>query len=66
VQRHAARAWEEETSFRELVEGDGEITGTLDRATLAEVFSLDPYTRHVDTVFERLRSLVRKEESVHA
>ena len=31
-----------------------------------DVFDLSAYTRHVDTVFERLRALVPKEEPVHA
>jgi adenylosuccinate lyase len=62
VQRHALRAWDEESDFRELVRGDDEIAGRVD---LDAVFSLEPYTRHVDTVFERLHALARKEEPVH-
>jgi adenylosuccinate lyase len=63
VQRHALRAWDEEQDFRELVRADRELAGRVD---LEAVFDLTAYTRHVDTVFERLRSLVRKEETVHA
>jgi adenylosuccinate lyase len=63
VQRHALRAWDEEQDFRELVRADRELAGRVD---LDAVFDLTAYTRHVDTVFERLRSLVRKEETVHA
>ena len=63
VQRHALQAWDEEQDFRELVRADRELAGRVD---LAAVFDLTAYTRHVDTVFERLRSLVRKEETVHA
>jgi adenylosuccinate lyase len=63
VQRHAMRAWEEERDFRELVRGDAEIAERID---LESVFSLAAYTQHVDTVFERLRSLTHKEEPVHA
>ena len=63
VQRHALRAWDEEQDFRELVLADRELAGRVD---LVSVFDLSAYTRHVDTVFERLRSLVRKEETVHA
>jgi adenylosuccinate lyase len=63
VQRHALLAWDEERDFRELVRGDAEIAGRVD---LDSVFSLEPYTRHVDTVFERLHALARKEEPVHA
>jgi adenylosuccinate lyase len=63
VQRHALRAWDEERDFRELIRADGEVAGRVD---LDAVFSLEPYTRHVDIVFERLHALARKEEPVHA
>src|SRR5436853_158941 len=63
VQRNALRAWDEEQDFRELVRADKEIAGRVD---LAAVFDPTAYTRHVDTVFERLRALARKEEPVHA
>jgi adenylosuccinate lyase len=63
VQRHALRAWDEEQDFRELARADKEIGGRVD---LDAVFDPAAYTRHVDTVFERLRALVRKEETVHA
>ena len=66
VQAHAMRAWEEERDFPELVRADPEITGRLDEGTLDSVFDLDHYARHVDTVFERLHALTRKEEPVHA
>ena len=63
VQRHALRAWDEEQDFRELVRADRELAGRVD---LDAVFELTAYTRHVDTVFERLRSLDREEETIHA
>jgi adenylosuccinate lyase len=63
VQHHALRAWDEEQDFRELVRADRELAGRVD---LDAVFELTAYTRHLDTVFERLRSLVGKEETVHA
>jgi adenylosuccinate lyase len=63
VQRHALRAWDEEQDFRELVRADRALA---ERVDLDTVFDLTAYTRHVDTVFERLRPLVRKEEPIHA
>ncbi|HEX6490884.1 MAG TPA: adenylosuccinate lyase [Gaiellaceae bacterium] len=63
VQRQALRAWDEEQDFRELVRADRELAGRVD---LDAVFDPSAYTRHVDTVFERLRALVRKEETIHA
>jgi adenylosuccinate lyase len=62
VQAHAMRAWEEETDFTELVRADRELAGRVD---LDEVFDLDATVRHADTVFDRLHTLVRKEEPVH-
>jgi adenylosuccinate lyase len=63
VQGHAMRAWEEETDFAELVRGDPSVA---DRVDLGAVFDLDATVRHIDTVFDRLRALVEKEEPVHA
>ena len=57
VQRLAMTAWESRQDFRELVAMDPDITSRVDLAT---VFDLAPYTRHVDTVFDRLEAL-RKE-----
>jgi adenylosuccinate lyase len=64
VQRHAMRAWDEELDFRELARSDTEIAGRVD---LAGIFALDAYTAHVDTVLDRLRTLVAaREAAVHA
>jgi adenylosuccinate lyase len=60
TQRHAMRAWDEEQSFEQLVRADPEIRGRVD---LDAVFDLGAYTRHVDTVFERLHAL--REEPIH-
>jgi adenylosuccinate lyase len=66
VQGHAMRAWEEELDFPELVRADAEIGERLDPAALDAIFDLGHYTRHVDTVFERLAAITNKEEPVHA
>jgi adenylosuccinate lyase len=66
VQELAMRAWDEERDFPALAGADERVRVRLDDASLAEVFSLDPYLRHVDTVFERLHALGREEEPVHA
>ena len=63
VQTHAMRAWEEELDFAELVRADEQIAGRVD---LDSVFDLDSYTRHVETIFDRLCALTRKEEPIHA
>jgi adenylosuccinate lyase len=66
VQGHAMRAWEEELDFPELVRADAEIGKRLDAAALDSIFDLGHYTRHVDTVFDRLHALTNEEEPVHA
>src|SRR3954453_12557859 len=63
VQTHAMRAWEEETDFVELVRADRELARRVDLDT---VFDLDSTVRHVEAAFDRLHTLVRKEEPVHA
>jgi adenylosuccinate lyase len=63
VQKHAMRAWDEGSDFRELVRADPEIAGRVD---LEDVFDDSMYTRHVETVFERLRALAAPQEgAVH-
>jgi adenylosuccinate lyase len=52
VQRNAMRSWDEELDFRELARADQEIASRVD---LDAVFDLDAYTKHVDTVFNRLK-----------
>jgi adenylosuccinate lyase len=63
VQRHAMHAWEDEADFRALVEADPEVAG---RVHFDAVFDLSATVRHVDTVFERVRSLTEKGVPVHA
>jgi adenylosuccinate lyase len=60
VQRASMRAWEEELDFRELCRADDEIASRVD---LDSTFDLTAYTRHVDTVFNRLEAL--KGEPAH-
>src|SRR4051812_39981115 len=60
VQEHALRAWDEGLDFRALVEGDQRIAGRTD---LSAAFDLGAYTRHADTVFDRLHALT--EEIAH-
>jgi adenylosuccinate lyase len=57
VQRNAMRAWDEELDFRDLVRSDDEIASRVD---LDAVFDLDAYTKHVETVFNRMK------EPIHA
>jgi adenylosuccinate lyase len=59
VQRDAMRAWDEERDFRELVRDDPDVRVDLDK-----VFDESAYVAHVDTVFDRLQSLVKEPVNV--
>ena len=61
VQAHAMRAWEEELDFGELLRADEAVAARVD---LDAVLDLSVFTRHVDTIFERLEAL--RKEPVHA
>jgi adenylosuccinate lyase len=61
VQGHAMRAWEEERDFAGLLRADEAVASRVD---LDAVLDLSAYTRHVDTIFERLEALGK--EPVHA
>jgi adenylosuccinate lyase len=61
VQGSAMRAWDEARDFRELVRADAEITEHLDETALADVFDVAATVANVDTVFDRLHTLVPEE-----
>jgi adenylosuccinate lyase len=65
VQRNAMRAWDEERDFRALVREDADIASRLDAGALDAVFDMNATVQHVDTVFERLRALVRDKEAAY-
>jgi adenylosuccinate lyase len=54
VQRHAMKAWENESDFRAAIEADPEIHRVLSREQIAESFSLDRQLRNVDKIFARV------------
>ena len=61
VQSAAMEAWDTGADFRALAAAEPAISSRLDPAAFADVFDLDAAVRHVDTVFERLDALKRKE-----
>ncbi len=65
VQRNAMKSWDEELDFRTLAAADTEISTRLDSAALDRVFDLAAAVKHADVVFERLRTLTRKEDPVN-
>lgn len=54
VQPRAMRAWEEQRSFREILESDTEITAHLNADEIADCFDPTWHLKHVDTIFKRL------------
>lgn len=54
VQRNAMKAWQDRTSFFDLLSGDPDISKHLSKAELEGIFDYGYFLRHVDTVFERL------------
>ena len=54
VQGHAMEAWKTDGDFRRRVSEDPEVKKVLSAAELAEVFRLERYLGHVDTVFRRV------------
>jgi adenylosuccinate lyase len=54
VQPLAMKSWEEKRPFRELVEGDDVISGTLSAEEIDDAFDLNHHTRRVDEIFKRV------------
>jgi adenylosuccinate lyase len=51
VQRNAMRAWKEGANFRDLINGDAEITKRVARRKIDRAFQLDRQLRNVDKIF---------------
>ena len=54
VQPLAMKAWEEQRSFRDLVDSDVNLKRVLDDKEREDAFDLDHHAKHVDTIFERV------------
>jgi adenylosuccinate lyase len=54
VQRHAMEAWTSQGDFRKRVSEDAEIRALLKDEEIADVFRLERYLGHVDTIFARV------------
>jgi adenylosuccinate lyase len=54
VQALAARARDDEGSFRDLVMVDADIAGALSESTIAHCFDVEPYLAHIDETYRRL------------
>ncbi|MDU0205781.1 MULTISPECIES: adenylosuccinate lyase [Paenibacillus] len=54
VQPRAMQAWEEQRSFRDIVENERAITEVLSPAEIADCFDPSWHLKHVATIFDRL------------
>jgi adenylosuccinate lyase len=54
VQPLAMKAWEEQTLFKPLVEGDSIITAHLSQDEIEDAFDLEHHMRNVDVIFQRV------------
>ena len=57
VQRSAMEAWEEKTSFRELLEADGEVTQRLAASEIENLFDPGYQLRNMGVIFDRVAAL---------
>jgi adenylosuccinate lyase len=54
VQPKAMQAWEEQRSFRAILEEDPKVTGLLSKEELDDCFDYSWHIKNVDTIFERV------------
>ncbi|MEI7027990.1 adenylosuccinate lyase [Paenibacillus sp. y28] len=54
VQPRAMQAWEEQRSFREIIESEPSITSQLSSDEIADAFNPSWHLKHVDTIFKKL------------
>jgi adenylosuccinate lyase len=54
VQRNAMVSWKERRSYREILDGDSDITSRLNSGQLDDLFEYSYYTKYVDDSFRRL------------
>jgi adenylosuccinate lyase len=48
------QAWEEQRSFRDIIENTAVITDVLSAEEIADCFDPTWHLKHVDTIFDRL------------
>lgn len=58
VQKLAMRSWKEETSFKELLLGDPDLSSLLGNEKIEDLFDLNYYLKRVDKIFSRVFSRV--------
>jgi len=54
VQRNALKAWETGVAFKDLMQQDADIAGTLGSEAIKDLFDLRHHLSHIDTIFARV------------
>lgn len=54
VQPRAMQAWNEQRSFRDIIESDEKVTSMLTTEEIDDCFNYNWHLKHVDTIFDRL------------
>ena len=54
VQSNAMKVWQEGEDFLTLLKSDNRVAERLDAKKIDSLFDYDYYTKHVDTIFQRL------------
>ena len=54
VQPRAMQAWNEQRSFREIIETDEQVSSLLSKEEIEDCFNYNWHLKHVDTIFDRL------------
>jgi adenylosuccinate lyase len=57
VQRSAMKAWEEKTSFKELLKADAEVTGRLSAGEIEACFDPSHQLRNMGVIFDRVAAI---------
>ncbi|MFP4082816.1 MAG: adenylosuccinate lyase [Candidatus Aminicenantes bacterium] len=54
VQKNSLRAWEKNLDFKEMVQSDPQIKKFLSSPEIEECFSIHPYLKNIDYIFEKV------------
>lgn len=54
VQRNSLKAWEDDLDFRDLILKDPDISKELSKKDIDSCFTLDPYLKKIDYIFDRV------------
>ncbi len=53
VQKNAMKSWDDNKSFKKMIENDGQVMTYLNKEELKEIFNYNNFIKEVDFIFER-------------